>query len=366
MNTRSKNERLKRGYFNCLRQAKGYSEPTIVAHERALARWEEFTEFEDLGRYTANKAIAFKKHLECPNKQGKILSAGSRYHCLQCLQSFFEWLGLQPGYKSKITSDAISYLALDLRTVNAVTSPGNPRVPSLEYVKRLTESIDAQDEIGLRDRALISFLLLSGMRDMAVATLPLGFFDKDRLEVRQDYLRGVNTKFGKTFTSYLLVFDDTLLTYILEWVDHLISKRLFANSDPLFPRTQVDQGSNSLCYQATKVEPIFWCGTGSIRRILRERAEAAGLEYYKPHAFRHAHVHLALPFADTAERVKAISKNLGHEHVATTLTTYGDIEPYRVGEVIRGMNFSADTKDELTPDELKVLNKIILKAKKKG
>jgi site-specific recombinase XerD len=366
MNTRSKNERLKRAYFKALRQAKGYAEPTIVAHERALTRWEEFTEFEGLGRYTANKAIAFKKYLESPNRQGKTLSAGSRYHCLQCLQSFFEWLALQPGFKSKITSDAISYLAMDLRTVNAVTSPGNSPVPSLEYVKRLTASIDVENEIGLRDRALIAFLLLSGMRDMAVATLPLGFFDKNRLEIRQDYLRGVRTKFGKTFTSYLLVFDKDLLQYIFEWVDHLVSKKLFANSDPLFPRTQVEQGTNSLCYEATKVEPKFWRGTGPIRAILRDRAKAAGLDYFKPHAFRHAHVHLALPFIDSGERLRAISKNLGHKHIATTLITYGDIEPYRVGEIIRGMDFTPDGQNDLTPEELKVLDKVIKKAKMKS
>jgi hypothetical protein len=48
----------------------------------------------------------------------------------------------------------------------------------LEYVRRLVDSIVVSNEIDQRDRAMISFTLLSGMRDQAIASLPLGCFDE--------------------------------------------------------------------------------------------------------------------------------------------------------------------------------------------
>ena len=58
----------------------------------------------------------------------------------------------------------------------------------------------------------------------------------------------------------------------------------------------------------------------------RVRREAAPFE--EPVAERHA---------PSIEHFKAWSQNLGHEHVSTTLTSYGSIGPHRQGELIRSM-----------------------------
>jgi hypothetical protein len=43
----------------------------------------------------------------------------------------------------------------------------------------------------------------------------------------------------------------------------------------------------------------------------------------------------------TPEEIKAWSQNLGHGNVATTMTSYGKIDPHKQGEVIGGISLKA-------------------------
>jgi integrase/recombinase XerD len=364
MNANISNEKLKRSYFRWLREAKGFSESTVVAIERALSCWEEFVNFEDFGRFNSNKAIRFKKHLEDAVGREKPLSANSRYHCLAHVRMFFQWLSTQSGYKSRITAGAITYLTLDRKTVQSISSPGPRKCPTLEYVRRLVDSIEIKTEIDQRDRALVAFLFLSGMRDKAVSTLPLGCFDPDTLEIRQYPKQGVVTKYGKSFSSHLVKFDGRLLEIIKDWIKHLREDKLFCDTNPLFPRSKVAQVEGGLTFESREVEPVFWRGTGSIRQILKGRSEAAGMTYYYPHSFRHAHVHLAMKHCHTAEQMKAVSQNLGHEHVGTTLGSYGTLDQYRVAEVIGEIDFDEVSPSDMSPEEVRILEKIVKRHKK--
>lgn len=358
------NERLKKRYREWLQGAKGYSEATIVAAERELSRWEEFTDFDDLGDFTIKRVNAFKKWLEDPGAKIRPLSLNSRYHCLHQLRQFFLWLEMQSGYKSKVSAEAISYLSLDRKSVQTLTSPGPKRFPGLDYVKALAKAVEVRTEIDQRDRALIAFLLLSGMRDKAVTSLPLGCLDPVKMEVQQYPSKGVDTKFGKSFATTLLQFDATLVEYVLGWVTYLQAVKLFSSADPLFPRCKVVQAEGGLTFESREVEPVFWRGTGSIRLILKERAERAGLEYFHPHSFRHAHVHLALKYCHTAEQIRAVSQNLGHENIGTTLTTYGKLDQYRVGEVISGLDLGGVKENDLDPEAQAALQVLLSKIKR--
>lgn len=340
MKNNIKNERVKRRFFRWLKEAKGYSEASIYAIEKAIWVYDEFSNYEDYSQFNNRKATAFKKWLEERKFRGKPTSDATQYHTLRYLKAFFTWLSLQPGYKSKVSYDDISYLSLEKKKVREAISPKKVKYPSLEFVKRLAESIEIKTEIDQRDRALVAFLLLSGMRDRAVATLPLGCLDRHKLEVHQYSSEGVETKFGKSFISYLFRFDETLLSYIVDWAEYLEKTKLFGSDDPLFPRSKVEQSEGGLSFESKEVEPFFWKGTGSIRTILKTRAEAVGLEYFHPHSFRHLAVSLAMRTCRTAEQVKAVSQNFGHEYVGTTMMTYGRLDDIRVGEVIGIMDFS--------------------------
>ena len=61
----------------------------------------------------------------------------------------------------------------------------------------------------------------------------------------------------------------------------------------------------------------------------------AGLSYYNPHAFRNTLVKIAYELCKTPEEFKAWSQNLGHNSPLTTFVSYGQIEAYNQGEIIK-------------------------------
>lgn len=57
------NERIKRGYFAYLKEAKRHSESTVDAVAKSLARFKADTKYRDFKAFHFEQAIAFKKHL---------------------------------------------------------------------------------------------------------------------------------------------------------------------------------------------------------------------------------------------------------------------------------------------------------------
>ena len=198
---------------------------------------------------------------------------------------------------------------------------------------------------------MISFTLLTGMRDRAIASLPLGCLDDENLVIIQNPRLGVETKFAKLIPTMLFRFDEKMLGFIIDWSRHLKAKG-FGAQDPLFPRAKLDRSKGNLSFQSPiEVEAKFWRGAGRIREIFKHRSQQAGLPYFPPHTFRHLAVNLAFKACKNGEEIKAISQNFGHEYVATTIGTYGNLAPSQLTETIREMDFSGKqqptVKDEI-------------------
>lgn len=81
--------------------------------------------------------------------------------------------------------------------------------------------------------------------------------------------------------------------------------------------------------------------------IFEKAFEAAGLPYFNPHSFRHTLGHVAKDYCKTPEDFKAWSQNLGHESVLTTWGSYGQTEPCRQCEIIKGMAKQDSREDKL-------------------
>lgn len=340
-----KNEIVKRKFFRWLKEANSCCDSTVNCVEKAILIYEDFTNFADFSTYKLEKAIEFKKWLQKREVKNKRLSLTTYCSYLRYLRKFFLWLSWQTGYKSKITVDSVDYLKATDKE-ERMASQYNPRnFPSLEYVVKLTGSITIGSEIDQRDRAIISFALLSGMRDKAIVSLPLGCFDENKLTINQNPKLGVQTKFSKHIPTILFVFDEKLLSYVIEWIKYLKSKG-YGSQDPLFPRAKADKGKDNLSFEtASEVEPLFWQGTGRIREIFKSRSKEAGLPYYPPHTFRHLAVDLAFRHCKNGEEIKAISQNFGHEHIATTLSSYANYVPQRLSEIINNMDFSGKPRE---------------------
>lgn len=345
---RYQNEKMKRKYFSwCDKNgALGFSAKTMKIKESALWKYDEFTKYQDYKKFNADIAKGFKKWIDTKKneKTGQVLAKSTQYHILRHVNHFFTWLSMQSGYKSKIKLDDVAYLRLSKADTKIATASKMPKYPTLSYIKRLCE-FDINNEIDQRDRALIAFTALSGMRDLAIISLPMGCFDIDKLQVEQDPSKGVKTKFSKTIYTTLFRFDDALIKYVVDWYVYLRDEKLFDNTKPLFPATNIEQVSKEQhTFTATGISSEFWANAGPMRKMFKARMENAKLEYYPPHRFRHFAISEANKHAVGAEQMKAISQNVGHERLATTFYGYGAVDNYRVADIISDMDFTDKTK----------------------
>src|SRR6266480_2230713 len=212
----AKNERTKRAFFRYLKNADGCCDSTVNSIENAVLQWQNFSKDEDFALYNADKAIEFKKWLLNRDNRGNPIALVTYHAYLRHLRKFFAWLTREPGYKSRIKPNAVDFLKVTEKEERMAKQSEPRSYPSLEYVRRLVASIVPRNEIDMRDRALISFMLLSGMRDQAIASLPLGCFDEDHRFIMQHPRLGVKTKFSKLIPTTLFAFDDQLLRAVME------------------------------------------------------------------------------------------------------------------------------------------------------
>lgn len=202
----------------------------------------------------------------------------------------------------------------------------------------------------MRNRALVAFVLLTGARDSAVASLKLKHLDLAAGCVHQD-ARDVKTKFSKTFTTDFFPVGDDIRQIVVDWVHFLRTEKLWGANDPLFPRTEVCVGKDAR-FAPVGLERQHWRDASPIRKVFRDAFAAAGLPYHNPHSLRHTLVALGQERCKTPEEFKAWSQNLGHEGVLTTFYSYGSVSRSRQAEIIRSLGESAADERRFSKAEL--------------
>lgn len=331
------NERIKRQYLSFLKEAKRHSEPTIDVAAKALNRFEVYTRFRDFKKYHFEQAIGFKHHLAKQKGQqsGKRLSKSTLHTTLTQLKRFFQWLSMQPGYKSRIQYSDAEYFNLSDKDTRIATTKRQQKAPTMEQIKHVINTMPTTTEIERRNQTLVAFTLLTGARDSAIASMKLKHVDLIDGCIYQD-AREVNTKFSKTFHTYFFPVGEEIAEIVAKWASYLRDEKLWGNDDPLFPSTLVEVGP-SRHFEATGLARKHWSTASPIRTIFREAFEYAGLPYFNPHSFRSTLVQLGQKVCQTPEAFKAWSQNLGHEKVLTTFQSYGEVAYQRQGEIIRDL-----------------------------
>jgi integrase len=346
----SVNTRIKREYFQYLKEAMRRDEASIDAVAKALSRFEESNGHKDFSRFHREQAVAFKRKLDEQTsvRTGKPLSRASVHSTLSAVKAFFFWLAGQPGYKSKIAYDDANYFNLSDKDVRIANATRQRPVPTLDQINHVLASMPAANDIELRNRSLIAFAILTGARDGAIASLKMKHIDLAEGVVYQD-ARDVRTKASKSFCTWFFPVGGDALEIFTDYCQHLRNKLLWGDDDPLFPATLIaidETGGFAPC----GLRRDNWKGAGPIREIFKAAFETTGLPYFNPHSFRNTLVQLGERTCATPESFKAWSQNLGHEHVLTTLTSYGTVAPHRQAELIRAMDMSgvADKDERLT------------------
>ena len=340
------NELKKREYYKRISTKK--SEKTIDQIRRAIESYEEFTGHKDFRLFNMNNALNYLKYLK-----NKKLSLSTMRGYLRELKNFFEWLSDKPSYKSKIHQEDINLLCITNSETNQITRKINTNYPTFEQAKKIVEAIDIKNEIDKRDKAMISFSILTGIRVNALMTLKLGCINIDKMLVYQFVRDGVKTKFSKDIISKIFNFDDNLLKYFKDWYYYLKQEKLFGNDDPLFPKSKQIQEENNLNFNYDWVDNKFWQSISAIREIFIQRAKNANITPFSPHKYRHLSIKLAFDKCRDAKEMKAISQHFGHEDVSTTIQVYGNYRPDELSEILDSIDKNTN---EISKEDLEFFN----------
>lgn len=348
----ARNTRIKRDYFDYLKEAQRRDEASIDPVAKAIARFEEATGRKDFRQFHREQAKAFKRRLDKERnaRTGKPLARATVHSTLSALRAFFIWLAGQPGYKSRIAYADADYFNLSEKDVRIAKASRDKPVPTLDQVHHVLNAMPAATDIDLRNRALIALALLTGARGAALASLKLKHIDLEQGCVHQD-AREVRTKASKTFTTWFCPVGGGALRLVTEWCEHLRTRLLWGLDDPLFPKTLSGLGEQG-GFSAIGLAREHWGNTGPIRAIYKGAFAAAGLPYFNPHCLRDTLVQLGERICTTPEEFKAWSQNIGHERVLTTLTSYGKVPAARQAALIRGLGQAKTANDTVQIAEL--------------
>lgn len=358
--TITKNEIIKREYFNHCRSAQGFAESTIKKYAQCIYKWQECFEGDDFVHFSKEKCDNLKKYLKVvAEKNNTTLS--NQYDILRHLKKFFLWLSEQPGYE-KIKKTDLDYLRLSKKETSIALERKDREYPTLKEIQKIVYKIPSNTEIEMRDRSFIAFLALTGMRISAAITLPIQSFDPIKFCIEQSPRYGVKTKNSKKILSTFLPIDwDDGEKIFLDWFSYLVNMKKFTAQKPMFPANKN--------FSLRHISDQFWQSSNPARKIIQERCKEADVPYYNPHSFRHAAVAIVSEKGLTESDKRAISLVLGHENIGTTFGahSYGSLTPQEAVKRVHEMknkktdNISFSLSDE---DLGKALRKVISESQK--
>lgn len=332
-----KNERIKRRYIQYLTNARGFTDASVDKALAAIARFEDATRWKGFDKFHIEQAIAFRAKLgeERNPATGRPLATGTKTAILKALRAFFRWLSTEPGYGRRIRTTDAEYFNPTNREDRIARSAEQRPSPSIEQVRYVLDRMPAETAVQRRDRAILAFLLLTGIRDGAAIDLKLRHVDLAECLIRQD-AREIRTKFSKTMPTWFFPVGDGIAPIFADYVRFLREELLFSPDDPLLPATDVNLGDDG-GFVATGLSRRHWSSASRMRQIVGDAFEAHGMPRYGPHSFRKTLARLGQQLCQSPEQLKVWSQNLGHEDVMTTLRSYGQVPAERQREVLANL-----------------------------
>ena len=365
-NHHPKNERIKHDYLGWLEDGKKLATQSVDHVAAALAAFEETTGHKDFATFQIEQARRFKRVLgEAVNPAtNRPLAKATIRARLMAVKAFFQWLALQPGYKSRVRYHDAEYFNLSANDSRIATARRERPAPELAQVHQTIAAMPTATAIEKRDRALVAFAILTGARDDALASLSIGQVDLDQRRVFQD-ARMVRTKRRKSITTWFFPVGGDAEAIVREWIGFLTGELGFGPEDPLFPQTRMGLDAEGR-FEPAGLARKHWSDAGAIRTIFREAFGLAGLPYFHPHSFRRTLGLLGLKLcrSRSEEEWSAWSLNLGHESVDTTFKSYATVPMHRRGEIMLGLaTNTGQPEPSLDPAMIAALESFIERAK---
>jgi integrase len=215
---------------------------------------------------------------------------------------------------------------------------------SIDQVRRLVDFAPAS-LIERRDRAMVAFLFLSGMRAGAFVSLPVRSVVLDYcpvpehpaiILVRQWPDWGVRTKNQKAANTYLLPHPDLedLREIVRAWHTEVLEG--VGERGMWWALLEPDGETFSLVQ-----EPGDNRRNGLARR-LRWLCDRAGVTYMSPHKLRHGHIVWAEGRCRSIVEFKAVSQNVMHESMSLTDTRYSVLTEGELAQRLAGLGIDVE------------------------
>jgi integrase len=336
------NEIIKKRYEEGLLHGRQRDPKTVRAVWDAITLFEKSTGCADFRTFNADQAKAFKAQMEKQtNRSGAPLSLSTLRSTLAAVREFFQWLAMEKAYMGKIDAGAVAYLHLSKNANRAARASRARPSPSLSDLERVLTAMPHATDMEQRDRAVVAFIAVTGVRDDAAVSLKRRHVDAGARTVWQDP-KCVRTKGRKgivtRFVSQALPMAEGI---VLDWLAHLDGPLDFGPNDPLFPKTRVEASAETLSFEARGLSREHWANAAPVREIFKKAFTAVGLPYANPHSLRNTLCKWGLKNL-TQREFKALSQNLGHEYAMTTYNSYARLSEDEQIEALAGVRLAGE------------------------
>ena len=270
---------------------KGLSKNTLTAYRndiRTFSNWYKGNSLLEVER------VDLLDYLADRLKQG--FSSRSTARSLSSLRAFYSHLTVRHNLKEDPTS----------RVESPKLGRSLPKTLSEEEVERLIQAPDVDDDIGLRDRAMLELIYACGLRVSELISL-----DILNINLRQGVIRVI----GKGEKERLVPMGEEAL----HWIERYINKSRpnFIKADNKITEVFLSKRGKAMTRQT------FWYR-------LKEYAQLASInKELSPHTLRHAFAtHLINHGAD----LRTVQLLLGHSSLSTT-QIYTEVARHRMKEL---------------------------------
>ena len=330
-----KNERLKRRFLDYRKYARQLSDKTLDRELAALERFDVWNGRKDFEKFHIEWAMGFRSYLEqAKGATGKPLSKSTTRAIMATMREFTIWLSQQDGFRSRIRTADADYFNLSRRDEAEARAASARPAPSIKQAQRAFALMPATTPREMRDKAVFALLCLTGIRVGALISLRIRHVDLDEKSVTQNP-REVATKFGKRIDTFFAKGFPEAEATLRTWITHLEDEAFYGPDDPLFPATAIAPTSYT-GFKAEGFDRRPWKSTEPVRKIVNTAFQAAKLDSFGPHAFRHMLARHAAKHCTSVAEIVATAQNLGHSDVLTTLRSYGQISRERQRALITG------------------------------
>lgn len=331
VNFHSGNERIKHQYFDRFIYRSGKDKGTLRKAISAIQIFEEFDNFQDFKLFKYENAKEFQKYLLGRYSH----SMQSAYRTIQAVQEFFLWLKERNGYKS-LDYDDIKALRLSRKEIEKAKTTKPRKIIDIDKWEEMVLNINPKGEVEFRGQVIFATLIVSGIRIEALLTLKIGDLNLDKNYIFQDS-NHVSTKFSSSHKTNLWKFKPEITQIIIDWVKCLKEEYGFTDEDPLFPKIQMTT-NDQFQFEKDGFKKEFIKQPDVIRKELAKQFANANLDYHTPHTIRHSLIHLLMGFDLNPEQLKAVSQNMSHKNLTTTVNGYYQVHEFRQDQIIEELD----------------------------